>query len=61
MKVENAVYPSLESMKAIVTNTSTPIAMVNLLSFRDKAAHKDGRADDIPGIEAYLRYATAMR
>jgi hypothetical protein len=62
MKVENAVYPSIETMNALASDTSTaPIAMVNLLAFRDKAVYKDGSADDIASIEAYLRYATAMR
>ena len=40
--------------------SSTPIAMLNLLKFRKKALYKDGRPDDISGLEAYQRYATAM-
>ena len=34
--------------------------MLNLLKFRMKALYKDGRADDVSGLEAYQRYATAM-
>lgn len=62
MKVQNAVYPSPERIEALLADTSTgPIAMVNLLKFRDKAEYKDGRPADASGVEAYMRYATAMR
>jgi uncharacterized protein (DUF1330 family) len=62
MKVENAVYPTPEKIVALASDKSSgPIAMVNLLKFRDKAVYKDGRAEDISGVEAYMRYGTAMR
>jgi uncharacterized protein (DUF1330 family) len=62
VKVENAVYPSSENLKALAAAASAgPIAMVNLLRFRDKAAYKDGRPGDVSGVEAYMRYATEMR
>jgi len=62
MKVENAVYPTTEAIKALAGDTSTgAIAMVNLLKFRGKAAYKDGRPDDISGLAAYMRYAAEMR
>lgn len=61
MKVENAVYPSAENLRAIAADSSDrPVAMLNLLKFRPKAVYKDGRTDDISGFEAYQRYATAM-
>jgi uncharacterized protein (DUF1330 family) len=61
MKVENAVYPNADGIQALAKDASpTKIAMLNLLKFREKAAYKDGRADDISGREAYLRYADAM-
>jgi uncharacterized protein (DUF1330 family) len=61
MKVENAVYPTNEGLQALAKDSSTSkIAMLNLLKFRKKALYKDGRADDITGREAYLRYASAM-
>jgi uncharacterized protein (DUF1330 family) len=61
MKVENAVYPTAEGIQELARETSsTKIAMLNLLKFRDKAIYKDGRSDDISGREAYLRYANAM-
>jgi uncharacterized protein (DUF1330 family) len=61
MKVENAVYPTADGIQALVHDASPKkIAMLNLLKFREKAVYKDGRADDISGREAYLRYADAM-
>ena len=61
MKVENAVYPAPAGIQALgQDSSSTKIAMLNLLKFRDKAIYKDGRPDDISGREAYQRYATPM-
>ena len=61
MKVENAVYPTADGIQALTQDASPKkIAMLNLLKFREKAVFKDGRADDISGREAYLRYADAM-
>jgi uncharacterized protein (DUF1330 family) len=61
MKVENAVYPTSDGIKALGQDGSAkPIAMLNLLKFRDKAVYKDGRADNISGREAYMRYASEM-
>ena len=62
MKVENAVYPGPENLKELAAEAAAgPIAMVNLLKFRDRAVYKDGRPDGISGVEAYMRYATEMR
>jgi uncharacterized protein (DUF1330 family) len=62
MIVENQVYPSFEQLAALAQDpTPGPIAMVNLLKYREKALYRDGRADDISGREAYLRYVAAMR
>lgn len=61
MKVENAVYPRGEQLTEAIQKGSTgPIVMVNLLKFKDKAAYKDGRADDATGREAYDRYSAEM-
>ena len=61
MKVENTVYPAPAGIQALgQDSSSTKIAMLNLLKFRDKAIYKDGRPDDISGREAYQRYATPM-
>jgi hypothetical protein len=61
MKVENAVYPTADGIRALAQDSSpAKIAMLNLLKFRDKAVYQDGRADDVSGREAYQRYANAM-
>ena len=61
MKVENAVYPTESGLRALAQDASpNKIAMLNLLKFRKKAMYKDGRAENISGREAYLRYAGAM-
>jgi len=61
LKVENAVYPTADTLRALVQDPSpTKIAMLNLLKFREKAVYKDGRAEHISGREAYQRYANAM-
>lgn len=62
MNYANAVYPTFERLVALAEDpTPGPIAMVNLLKFRDKALYKDGRPDDISGREAYMRYVAEMR
>jgi uncharacterized protein (DUF1330 family) len=61
MKVENAVYPTADGIRALGQDKSpAKVAMLNLLKFRDKAVYKDGRADNISGREAYMRYGNAM-
>ena len=37
-------------------STDTPIAMVNLLKFKEKAEYEDGRDSDLTGEEAYAIY-----
>lgn len=62
MNVVNHVYPTTEQLVPLLTDTTPgPIAMLNLVKFRDRAAYTDGRPDDVSGREAYLRYATEMR
>src|SRR5215468_4195091 len=61
MKVVNQVYPTFEQLMPLAQDpTPGPIAMVNLLKFRDKAEYHDGRADDISGRDAYMRYVAEM-
>jgi uncharacterized protein (DUF1330 family) len=61
MKVVNHVYPDFEQIMPLAQDqTPGPIAMVNLLKFRDKAQYQDGRAENISGREAYMRYAAEM-
>jgi uncharacterized protein (DUF1330 family) len=62
MNVVNQVYPTFDQLLPLAGNpTPGPIAMVNLLKFRDRAQYGDGRAEEISGREAFLRYVTAMR
>ena len=60
MKVENQVHPNPESMKAFLSSEG-PVAMVNLLKFKEKATYADGRDPELSGREAYMRYAQEMR
>jgi len=62
MKVVDQMYPSMEQLAPLAESTAPgPIAMVNLIKFRARAAYPDGRPDNISGREAYMRYAAAMR
>jgi len=60
VKVANAVHPAPEQIKDFLA-VEGPVAMVNLLKFREKAAYEDGRDPDLSGREAYGRYASAMK
>ena len=40
--------------------TGEPIAMLNLLKFRDRAVYEDGRACNLTGVEAYGLYTQAF-
>jgi uncharacterized protein (DUF1330 family) len=58
MKVENAVTPNKEQLAGFLEgDTETPIKMVNLLKFKDKAEYEDGRETNLSGKEAYKIYA----
>lgn len=61
MHVVNRLYPSFEQF-APLAHDATPgaIAMVNLLKFHDQARYGDGRAEDVSGREAYMRYVAQM-
>ena len=61
MNVVNAVYPTMEQIVPFMNDpTPGPIAMVNLLKFREQAVYEDGRPDRISGREAYMRYIVEM-
>ena len=62
MKVKNAVIPNEEQMAGFLEgDTDTPIKMVNLLKFKDKADYKDGRQTNLSGKEAYQIYADEVQ
>ena len=58
MKVENKVNPNQEQMAGFLEgDVDSPIEMVNLLKFKDKAEYDDGKDTDLSGWEAYAIYA----
>ena len=62
MRVKNAVIPNEEQMAGFLEGDSeTPIKMVNLLKFKDKADYKDGRQTSLSGKEAYQIYADEVQ
>ena len=53
MKVKNMLTPNQEQMDGFLEGDSdTPISMVNLLKFKDKAEYADGRESKLSGREA---------
>lgn len=62
MDVTNEVMPTsrerIEEMMA--PGPEGPIAMVNLLKFKDLAAYEDGRATDLTGRQAYEIYGAGV-
>lgn len=61
MTVTNAAQPSPAQIKAAqARDDGTPICMVNLLKFRDRAVYADGRETLLSGAEAYALYGQAM-
>ena len=61
MHIANANHPTREQqIAALQRDDGTPICMLNLLKFREKAVYKDGRATTLTGREAYTLYGRAM-
>ena len=57
MQVENRVSPNEEQMQGFQEgDIDTPIYMLNLLKFKEKAEYEDGRETDLTGAEAYGIY-----
>ena len=60
--MENVLQPSGDQVRAFRDRaTGEPIAMLNLLKFKDKAVYPDGRESQLSGIEAYKLYSKAFR
>ena len=54
-----ALYPTAEQIQALLAGAAdTPVVMLNLLRFKELASAPDA---DMAGVEAYRRYAEAMR
>jgi len=61
MKVENALMPNQEQMAGFMEpDDGSPIYMVNLLRYKDKAEYADGRETDLTGKEAYYLYSEGV-
>jgi uncharacterized protein (DUF1330 family) len=57
----NVLQPTGEQVRAFRDRqTGEPVAMLNLLKFKDKAIYEDGRPSELTGLEAYQLYATAF-
>ena len=58
----NVLQPTGDQVRAFRDRaTGEPIAMLNLLKFKDKARYEDGRPCDLSGVEAYQLYARSFR
>ena len=61
MKVENKVNPNADQMAGFMdSSVEGPIAMVNLLKFKEKAEYSDERETNLSGVEAYGIYARGV-
>jgi hypothetical protein len=61
MNVENAVSPTGDQLKSLLTmGGDKPIVMVNLLKFRDRAQYDEPGEPEMTGREAYDRYGRVM-
>lgn len=62
MKVENRVTPSeAQTASFLEEGEDTPIHMVNLLKFKEKADYEDGRETDLSGAQAYAIYGAEVQ
>lgn len=62
MELHNAMGPTREQFVEVRDSTDpTPVVMVNLLRFRDRAIYEDGRASDLSGLEAFMVYSDLMK
>jgi uncharacterized protein (DUF1330 family) len=61
MEVHNAVSPTETQLTAFFEpEAKSPIYMVNLLKFYERAKDEDGRQSELTGREAYGLYARAV-
>lgn len=60
--MQNVLQPTGDLVRAFRDRqTGEPIAMLNLLKFKDKASYEDGRDSDLSGQEAYQLYGKAFK
>ncbi len=59
--MQNVLQPTGDQVRAFRDRqTGEPIAMLNLLKFKDKAVYEDGRDSDLTGRDAYRLYGKAF-
>lgn len=59
--MKNVLQPTGDQVRAFRDRQSgEPVAMLNLLKFKQSAAYEDGRSTDLTGREAYQLYANAF-
>ena len=62
MEVKNSVIPNKDQMDEFLEgDIESPISMVNLLKFKEKAEYEDGRDTNLSGKEAYMIYAMEVQ
>lgn len=62
MIVNNKLLPTQEQLQGFLEgNADTPIYMVNLLKFKERAEYEDGRETKLTGQEAYAIYAAEVQ
>ena len=62
MKVKNELLANKEQIEAFIREDArTPVHMVNLLKFKDKAEYEDGRETDLTGRQAYAIYSAEIK
>ena len=62
VEVKNMVIPNQTQMNEFLEgDIDSPISMVNLLKFKEKAEYDDGRETNLTGEEAYAIYADEVQ
>ena len=62
MEVKNSVIPNKDQMDEFLEgDIDSPISMVNLLKFKEKAEYEDGRDTNLSGKEAYMIYGIEVQ
>ena len=62
MEVKNSVIPNKDQMEEFLEgDIESPISMVNLLKFKEKAEYEDGRDTNLSGKEAYMIYGIEVQ
>ncbi len=61
MQFENTLMPDEDQLLGLLEETDgSPIYMINLLKFRERAEYPDGSDSHLSGREAFLRYAEGI-